>query len=466
MTKKEIIQNLSKEECLNLINQYFSIKDILKKILNVNRPNHEYFIIFKSVLQQHDIISDKLSRARFTSPISRISSEDFKRIFYSSTSVKECLSYFGLNIKGGSSKTLKNRCKLEGLDYNYLVNHPNKVYHTSKKYETKDMFFENSEISHNAIKKRILEEKLLPYFCQVCEREPLIIHGNLEVLVLDHINGINNDHRLENLRFVCGTCNLHLSTTGSRNRKNKSNIPSSEKIKEIFIQQEKNRSLKISSKKTKIPHIRAEKNFCSQCEKNILNYNNKSGICLSCIKKTKYTQYDIDEVFNMVVAIGYVQTGKAYGVSDNAVKKWLKKEGLNPLEKKSTENFLKMAFELQKFFSTEQNILPSSDKNKELFLFMNVVRDKYKRKVLKREEQEILDSISLRILHPLNKSKDLEENILELESFIKEHKRIPKRTNKNKIEYDLAEWIKTSYRYNNKSRISAIEALFEKYNLN
>ena len=32
------------------------------------------------------------------------------------------------------------------------------------------------------------------------------------VLVLDHINGINNDHRLKNLQFVCPNCNSQLST--------------------------------------------------------------------------------------------------------------------------------------------------------------------------------------------------------------------------------------------------------------
>jgi hypothetical protein len=36
-------------------------------------------------------------------------------------------------------------------------------------------------------------------------------------LILDHINGINNDDRLENLRWVCPNCNSILPTTGSRN---------------------------------------------------------------------------------------------------------------------------------------------------------------------------------------------------------------------------------------------------------
>ena len=39
-------------------------------------------------------------------------------------------------------------------------------------------------------------------------------------LILDHINGINNDHRLENLRFVCPNCNIQLDTNcGKKNKK-------------------------------------------------------------------------------------------------------------------------------------------------------------------------------------------------------------------------------------------------------
>jgi uncharacterized protein with PIN domain len=33
-------------------------------------------------------------------------------------------------------------------------------------------------------------------------------------MILDHINGIHNDDRLENLRWVCPNCNYQLETTG------------------------------------------------------------------------------------------------------------------------------------------------------------------------------------------------------------------------------------------------------------
>jgi len=40
-------------------------------------------------------------------------------------------------------------------------------------------------------------------------------------LILDHINGNNKDHRLENLRWVCPNCNQQLETTGFKSIRTK-----------------------------------------------------------------------------------------------------------------------------------------------------------------------------------------------------------------------------------------------------
>ena len=37
-------------------------------------------------------------------------------------------------------------------------------------------------------------------------------------LQLDHINGINNDHRIENLRFLCPNCHSQTETYAGKNK--------------------------------------------------------------------------------------------------------------------------------------------------------------------------------------------------------------------------------------------------------
>ena len=38
-------------------------------------------------------------------------------------------------------------------------------------------------------------------------------------LILDHINGVHNDNRITNLRFVCPNCNATLDTHCGKNKK-------------------------------------------------------------------------------------------------------------------------------------------------------------------------------------------------------------------------------------------------------
>jgi 5-methylcytosine-specific restriction endonuclease McrA len=80
------------------------------------------------------------------------------------------------------------------------------------------MFSENSPIDRGTIKNRILKEQLISYVCSMCGNSGIWLEKAL-TLTLDHINGINNDHRLENLRFLCPNCDSQTPTYGSKNIK-------------------------------------------------------------------------------------------------------------------------------------------------------------------------------------------------------------------------------------------------------
>lgn len=58
------------------------------------------------------------------------------------------------------------------------------------------------------------------YKCAICGQEP-IWNGRELVLTLDHINGINNDDRLDNLRWLCPNCDRQTQTFGGKNIKRK-----------------------------------------------------------------------------------------------------------------------------------------------------------------------------------------------------------------------------------------------------
>ena len=83
-----------------------------------------------------------------------------------------------------------------------------------------EVFVENSTYARHLIKKRVLKQNLLKEVCAICSLPPEWL-GKPMPLILDHINGVNNDHRIENLRFVCSNCDSQLPTYKSRNRKPK-----------------------------------------------------------------------------------------------------------------------------------------------------------------------------------------------------------------------------------------------------
>ena len=89
-----------------------------------------------------------------------------------------------------------------------------------QKYPFENIFIENSTYSRHCLKRRILEKELIDYVCDICKIGPIWNEQRMPLL-LDHINGINNDNRLNNLRFICSNCDTQLPTYKSRNRKSK-----------------------------------------------------------------------------------------------------------------------------------------------------------------------------------------------------------------------------------------------------
>jgi len=79
-----------------------------------------------------------------------------------------------------------------------------------------DVFKENSFYSNEMVKQRIVKQGLLEYKCIKCGIDSW--QGESIVLDLDHINGVNTDNRLSNLRFLCPNCHSQTDTYKGRNK--------------------------------------------------------------------------------------------------------------------------------------------------------------------------------------------------------------------------------------------------------
>lgn len=72
------------------------------------------------------------------------------------------------------------------------------------------------------IKHRLIRAGLLQNRCDECGLSEW--HGKPLVAHIDHINGVKNDHRLENLRMLCPNCHSQTETYGGHNAKRRRHL--------------------------------------------------------------------------------------------------------------------------------------------------------------------------------------------------------------------------------------------------
>jgi len=76
---------------------------------------------------------------------------------------------------------------------------------SKKRQSLSEMLVENSFCSRKTLKRKLIKEGLKKEQCEVCGQQNQWNSKPLR-MILEHINGISNDNRLENLRFICPNC--------------------------------------------------------------------------------------------------------------------------------------------------------------------------------------------------------------------------------------------------------------------
>ena len=78
------------------------------------------------------------------------------------------------------------------------------------------IFCKNSKIGLSSLRRKIITNNLLEYKCSSCGLTDW--NDKIITLQLDHINGIRDDNRIENLRFLCPNCHTQTDTFAVRNK--------------------------------------------------------------------------------------------------------------------------------------------------------------------------------------------------------------------------------------------------------
>lgn len=153
-----------------------------------------------------------------TSKLWKLNKVDFQKLVDDSSSYKEIIDKLNIVKTGDYYKLLYDRINKEDIDISKFEKNKKNNKRDITKRNLKELMIENSTYNRKSLKRRIIEENLIEEKCNICNIPPIWNNSKL-ILVLDHINGINNDHRLENLQLLCPNCNSQTKTFSGKNQK-------------------------------------------------------------------------------------------------------------------------------------------------------------------------------------------------------------------------------------------------------
>ena len=146
--------------------------------------------------------------------------EDFLKAIAESTSVDGVFRYFGLINSGANRGAWNDKIKKLQPDTSHFTGQGHlkgKTHSWSNPIPIEEVLVENSNYNRYNLKKRLLKLGLLLNQCSVCSLGS-IWNGIPLALHIDHINGIHNDNRIENLRMICPNCHSQTETYCGKNK--------------------------------------------------------------------------------------------------------------------------------------------------------------------------------------------------------------------------------------------------------
>lgn len=229
-------------------------------------------------------------------------SEDEARIaIAASLSYAEALRRLAMCTTGGNRRTLKKYVTAWQLPVDHFD--PDAARRRGlRRMATplSEVLVENSTYGRGHLKARLYSEGLRHPVCELCGQGE-DWRGAIMGLILDHINGVRDDNRLENLRIVCPNCAATLDThCGRANRRPVSELE----------------CLRCGAA------FRPRQRLQSYCSRECGQRSKGNRGARPGIRRVERPPYE--QLLAEIAETSWSAVGRNYGVSDNAVRKWVR----------------------------------------------------------------------------------------------------------------------------------------------
>ena len=216
-----------------------------------------------------------------------------------SSSYAEVLRRLGLRAAGGNHRTVRKYVEdIWRIPTDHFEPHAALAAMPRRAVPLAEVLVEGSTYHRGHLKRRLLAEGIKRPVCEMCGQGE-VWRGRRMALVLDHINGTHDDHRLENLRILCPNCNATLDTHCGRHKTRRHHDRPCPVCAAVFR-----------------PTTGGQR-YCSASCAGRGERNRRAQIARRHAERPPYEQ-----LISEIETLGYAAVGRRYGVSDNAIRKW------------------------------------------------------------------------------------------------------------------------------------------------
>ena len=242
-----------------------------------------------------------------------------------SNSYYDVVRFFGLKLNGGTSAYLKLKTVEFGIDVSHFYEKikNGKMPYSHNRKTAKQFLVKSNHKQHGLLLFRSLLEIGRSGNCEICGLKP-VWYGKALRMQVDHIDGDNTNNVVDNLRIVCPNCHTQTDNYCMSGRGKPKKICS---ICNHFIGRDNKTGLCISCYLRDGHKRKEEKNnrlcVCGQR----VSLKSKSGLCKRCVvigRERKVERPSKSVLLEQTKQYGFCRTGRIYGVSDNAIRKWLR----------------------------------------------------------------------------------------------------------------------------------------------
>ena len=150
--------------------------------------------------------------------------EEFIQAWLNSKTIGEVAKKLGCNHSGGGYVVLRTAVQQLNLSTEHMIDYGLNTgigYNHIKFIPLSEILVEDSTYTNIArLKIRLLRAGLIEAKCSGEDCGLTEWKGKPISLQLDHINGNNLDHRIENLRLLCPNCHSQTQTFAGKNKRN------------------------------------------------------------------------------------------------------------------------------------------------------------------------------------------------------------------------------------------------------